>query len=81
MIWLKAGIWKLRGSRRGFEKGRCPLCWEEEDAKHILLGCKESKKWREEWANSSWPDINEDLVYKYYLLGCNTAQWLQNRLD
>jgi hypothetical protein len=41
MIWLKAGIWKLRGSRRGFEKGRCPLCWEEEDAKHILLRYKE----------------------------------------
>jgi hypothetical protein len=43
IIWLKAGIWKLRGIRRGFEKGRCPLCWEEEDTKHILLRCKESK--------------------------------------
>jgi hypothetical protein len=25
IIWLKAGIWKLRGFRRGFERGRCPL--------------------------------------------------------
>jgi hypothetical protein len=23
--WLKAGIWKLRGIRRGFERGRYPL--------------------------------------------------------
>jgi hypothetical protein len=43
-MWLKAGLWKLRGIRRGLEKGRCPLCWGEEDAKHILLKCKESKK-------------------------------------
>jgi hypothetical protein len=69
IIWLKAGIWKLRGIRRGFEKGRCPLCWEEKNAKHILLKCKESKKWREEWVNSNWPNINEDLVYKK-IIGC-----------
>jgi hypothetical protein len=36
----------------------------EEDVKHILLKCKESKKWRKEWANGNWPNINEDLVYK-----------------
>jgi hypothetical protein len=61
---LKAGIWKLKGIRRGLEKGRCPLCWGEEDVKHILLKCKEPKKWREEWANSNWLNINEDLVFK-----------------
>jgi hypothetical protein len=22
IIWLKAGIWKLRGIRRGFERGK-----------------------------------------------------------
>jgi hypothetical protein len=27
IISLKAGIWKLKGIRRGLEKGRCPLCW------------------------------------------------------
>jgi hypothetical protein len=26
---------EIRGIRRGLEKGRCPLCWGEEDAKHI----------------------------------------------
>jgi hypothetical protein len=30
----------------------------------MLLKCRESKKWREEWANSNWQNINEDLVYK-----------------
>jgi hypothetical protein len=72
VIWLKAGIWKLKGIRRGLEKGRCPLCLGEEDEKHILLKCKESKKWREEWVNSNWPSINEDLVYKK-IVGCTNV--------
>jgi hypothetical protein len=29
LAWFKTGIWKLRGIRKGFEKGRCPLCSEE----------------------------------------------------
>jgi hypothetical protein len=37
IIWWKAGIWKARGIRMGFERGRCPLCLGEEDAKHIVL--------------------------------------------
>jgi hypothetical protein len=45
IIWLKAGIWKLRGIGRGFER-KVPLCLEEEDAKHILLKCPETKKCR-----------------------------------
>jgi hypothetical protein len=32
IIWLKAGILKLRGFRRGFERGRCPLHLGEEEA-------------------------------------------------
>jgi hypothetical protein len=36
IIWWKAGIWKLRGIRRGFQSGRCPLCLGEEDAKHKI---------------------------------------------
>jgi hypothetical protein len=38
IIWLKAGI------RRDFERERSPLCLGEEDAKHILLKCSETKK-------------------------------------
>jgi hypothetical protein len=27
--WLKAEIWRLIGIRRGFDRGRCPLCCGE----------------------------------------------------
>jgi hypothetical protein len=64
IIWLKAGIWKLKGIRRGFEKGRCPLCLGEEDVKHTLLKCSETKKWREKCVNNNWLNINEDLAYR-----------------
>jgi hypothetical protein len=40
---MKAGVWKLRGIRRGLEKGTCPLCMENEDVKHILLSCPDTK--------------------------------------
>jgi hypothetical protein len=35
IAWLIAGIWQLKGVRRNADKGRCPLCFEEEDGKHI----------------------------------------------
>jgi hypothetical protein len=25
LVWMKAGVWKLRGSRRGCVRGTCPL--------------------------------------------------------
>jgi hypothetical protein len=31
LTWFKTGIWKLRGMREEFEKGRCTLCREDED--------------------------------------------------
>jgi hypothetical protein len=41
-----------------------PYIWGEEDAKHILLKCSETKKWREECVNSKWLNINEDIAYR-----------------
>jgi hypothetical protein len=41
IAWLIAGIWQLKGVRRNADKGRCPLCFEKEVVKHILLECKE----------------------------------------
>jgi hypothetical protein len=64
IIWWKAGIWKLRGIMRGFERGRCPLCLGEEDAKRIILKCLETKTWREDYVNRKWLNTNEDLAYK-----------------
>jgi hypothetical protein len=72
IIWWKAGIWKLRGIRWGFERGRCPLCLGEEDAKHIILECCETNKWREKYVHSNWLNINEDLAYKT-ITSCNNA--------
>jgi hypothetical protein len=64
IIWLKAGIWKLSGISRCFERGRCPLCLGEEDAKQILLKCSETITWREECVSSNWLNINEDIAYR-----------------
>jgi hypothetical protein len=64
IIRLKAGTWKLRGIRRGFDRGSCPLCLGQEDAKHILLKFPETKKWREEHVCSKWLNINEDIAYR-----------------
>jgi hypothetical protein len=46
--WFKTAIWKLRGTRKGFDKGRSPL-YRNEDAVHVdlLLNCSEARKWRE----------------------------------
>jgi hypothetical protein len=39
------GIWKFGGMRRGFEKGRCPICREVEAVIRTILKCSEMKKW------------------------------------
>jgi hypothetical protein len=76
MIWWRAGIWKLRRIRKGFERGRCPLCLGEEGAKHIILECCETKKWREKYVHSNWLNMNEDLTYKK-ITCCNNAKRLK----
>jgi hypothetical protein len=35
-----------------------------EDAKHILLSCPETKKWRMQFTSKKWLYINEELTYK-----------------
>jgi hypothetical protein len=37
---------------------------EEDDTKHIILKCLETKKGRAEYVNSNWFNMNEDLAYK-----------------
>jgi hypothetical protein len=64
LVWMKAGVWKLRGIRRGLEKGTCPLCRGNEDAKHTLLRCPETKKWRMQFINKKWLCINEELAHR-----------------
>jgi hypothetical protein len=47
LAWMKAEVWKLKGIRRGWEKRTCPQCRGNEDVKHILLSCPETKKYGE----------------------------------
>jgi hypothetical protein len=48
----------------GFEKGKCPLCSEDEDAVHILLKCSDTKKRRERLLSRKLFIVNEELAYK-----------------
>jgi hypothetical protein len=48
--------------RKGFEKGRYPLCIEDEDAVHILLKCSETRKWKEKCLSRKWLRLNEWIV-------------------
>jgi hypothetical protein len=77
LAWFKTGIWKLRGMRKGSEKGRCPLCSEEEDPIRILLKCSETRKWREQFLSRKWLRLNELIVFKK-IINCNNSTELRN---
>jgi hypothetical protein len=77
MAWWRLGIWKLRGSRKGVEKGTCPLCLGKEDTKHILLECAETKNWRTEMLCKRWLDINEEVAYRKMLI-CTNKMMVKN---
>jgi hypothetical protein len=64
VAWLMAGILQLEGGRRNADKGRCPLCCEEEDVKHILLECKETKYWREKLIHDKCLSMNKEIAYR-----------------
>jgi hypothetical protein len=73
ITWLIAGIWQLKGVRRNADKGRCPLYFEEEDVKHILLECKESKYWREKVIHYKGLNLNKKITYRKILKTTNGA--------
>jgi hypothetical protein len=60
--------------RKGFEKGRCPLCSEEKDPMHILLKCSETRKWREQFLSIKWLRLNEWIVFKKKINCTNTVE-------
>jgi hypothetical protein len=62
--------------RKGFEKGRCPLCSEEDDPIHILLKCSETKKLRK-FLSKKWLRLNELIVLKK-IINCNNSIELRN---
>jgi hypothetical protein len=64
IAWLIAGMWQLIGVRRNADKGRCPLCLEEEDVKHVLLECKETNHWRVKLIHGKWLNLNKEVTYR-----------------
>jgi hypothetical protein len=74
LAWFRTGIWKLRGMRKGFEKGRCS---EDKDAVHILLKCSVTRKWREQFLSRKWNRLNEWIVYKK-IINCTNIIELRN---
>jgi hypothetical protein len=77
MTWWRLGIWKLRGSRKGVEKGTCPLCLGKEDIKHILLECPETKDRRMEMLCKRLLDINKEIAYKK-VFSCTKKMMVKN---
>jgi hypothetical protein len=63
--------------RKGFEKGRCPLCSEDVDAIYILLKCSEMRKWREQFLSRKWLMLNEGIAYKK-IINCTNIIELRN---
>jgi hypothetical protein len=48
------------------------MCLGEENAKHILIKCPETNKWRDELLCDKWLNINEAIAYRKnnYLQKC-----------
>jgi hypothetical protein len=51
-----------------------PYIWGEEDSKHMLLKCPETKKWREEFVCSKWLNRNEDITYRKIISSKNVTK-------
>jgi hypothetical protein len=77
IAWFRAGMWKLRGIRKGLEIGRCALCNGEEDVVHILLKCPETRRLREHLLSKKWHIINKEQAYKK-IINCTNAIELKN---
>jgi hypothetical protein len=75
--WFKIDILKLTWVRKGFEKGRCPLCGQKEDALHILLKCSKTRKWMEQFLSRKWFTVNEEVAYKR-TINCTNAVELKH---
>jgi hypothetical protein len=74
IAWFRTGIWKIRGTRKGLEIGRCLLCNGEENAIHILLKCPETRRPREHLLSRKWQIINKELACKKIINCTNTVQ-------
>ena len=53
-----AGMWQRKGVTRNAGKGRGVLCFDEKDAKDILLDCLETRNWRMKFLNEKRSSMN-----------------------
>jgi hypothetical protein len=59
---------------RNSDKGRCPLCLGEEEVKHILLECLETRNWRMKFLNEKWLNMKKEVSYRKILGSTNKDQ-------
>jgi hypothetical protein len=57
-------IYLLIHLRESTDKGRCPLCLDKEDVKHILLDCLETRNWRTTFSNENGLNMNKEVYWK-----------------
>jgi HKD family nuclease len=52
----------LKGVRQNTDEGRCSI-WLEEDAKHVLLDCRDTRNWKVKLINDKWLNMNKEVAY------------------
>jgi hypothetical protein len=73
-MWLLAGVWQLKAQRQNTDKVRCLFYLGEEDAKHILLDCRETRNWTLKCLNDKWLNMNKVAAYRKMLRWTNRGQ-------
>jgi hypothetical protein len=74
-VWVRFGIWKVRGKMIDAEKGRCLLRKDGENTLHILLKCNESQLWSKQLLDNKWLHIHEATAHTH--ITCNKATEIQ----
>jgi hypothetical protein len=76
--WMKAEVWKLRGIRRGWDKGTCPLCRGNEMLSIYRWAAQKPKTWRMQFVNKKLLCINKKLAYKKIVNCTNKAHMIHS---
>lgn len=60
--WIIMGVWRLRGYRKGVEKGKCPICGRMENMEHILWECTWTVNIRKEHFKKDWSWLTREAA-------------------
>lgn len=61
-------------SKMGYWQGKCSSCSGEENVKHILLDCKDTKNWRLKLIHDKLLNMNKDVTYRKLVNDTNKAK-------